>query len=70
MSTKYSDVNVRCPYYLRERDTEIMCEGLEKGSELAVEFKGKQYKKKYREKYCGGDYEKCKLCQCIEEKYK
>ena len=69
MSTDYASVNVKCPFYLSEEEKKIHCEGLEKGSRTALEFRGKQLKENVKGKYCNGDYEKCKLYTIINQKY-
>jgi len=69
MPTDYASVNVKCPFYLSEEEKKIHCEGLEKGSRIALEFRGKQYKENVKEKYCNGDFEKCKLYKPINDKY-
>lgn len=69
MSTDYASVNVKCPFYISEDSKAIHCEGLEKGSRIAVEFRGKQYRENVKEKYCNGDFEKCKLYKTINQKY-
>ena len=69
MSTDYASVNVKCPFYISEEDKKIHCEGLEKGSRIALEFRGKQYKENVKTRYCNGDFEKCKLYTPINAKY-
>ena len=69
MSTDYASVNVKCPFYITEEEKKILCEGLEKGSRIALEFRGKQYKEKVKEKYCNGDFEKCKVYKPTNDKY-
>lgn len=69
MSTDYGSVNVKCPFYLSEESNKIFCEGLEKGSRTALEFRGKQFKENVKDRYCSGDFEKCKLYYVIDSKY-
>ncbi len=69
MGTDYESVDVKCPFYITEDRKKIFCEGLEKGSRTALEFRGSKFKENVKEKYCNGDYEKCKLYNLINQKY-
>lgn len=70
MPTDYSSVNVKCPFYLAEENNKIICEGMEKGSRTALEFRGRQFKESVKERYCNSNFEQCKLYHVIDDKYK
>lgn len=69
MSTDYASVDVKCPFYITEEGKKIRCEGLERGCCTVLEFRGKKFKDEVKEKFCTGDYEKCKLYALINKKY-
>lgn len=70
MATDYGSVDTKCPFYITEDAAKIKCEGVEKGSSTVLEFRGKKFKNDVKQRYCEGDYEKCKLYQMLDQKYK
>ena len=70
MATDYGSVDAKCPFYMTEDDRKIKCAGLEKGCNTVLEFKGKKFKQDVKQRYCEGDYEKCRLYQTLDKKYK
>lgn len=69
MATNFSDVYIRCPFFLTEEGAEIRCEGLLPESQTVLRFKKREWKTKHLENCCREDYERCPLCKGLLEKY-
>ena len=69
--TTYSEVDVRCPFYISdtERPIGIRCEGITDESRLALNFINKRHKMLHMRGFCNINYEKCPLFRIIYEKY-
>lgn len=66
---KYTeDEHVLCPFYKRECDNEIKCEGLISET-MTNRFHTVVEKKRHKEQYCTGKCETCKLYCVLEQKY-
>lgn len=59
----------RCPFYSRTLPTYIVCEGLTDGGYTSVNFKNKQRRKAFQDRYCCDDWQACLLAQALEKKY-
>lgn len=67
----YGEVNCKCPFYVKEADKSITCEGLKKGQLLAVKFKHIIDKQDWQENNCFKDdsAKYCLLAKALSEKY-
>ena len=66
----YVSVYVQCPFYHSEEAQKIHCEGIEgKGTSLHNVFGDRNELRRYKERYCCGNYEKCKLAKMLTSKY-
>ena len=65
-----NDTNIRCPFFVRETEQSIHCEGFVKNSALLTKFPSEKKKIAYINKYCvrctGGD---CYLARGQFERY-
>jgi len=69
------DMCVRCPFYVRSKMDEIMCEGL--GNDMRChntfnypsEEDRRKARQEYMRKYCCDDYASCVLNKALETKY-
>ena len=62
------DEHVVCPFYKRECDIEIKCEGVV--SEIISNwFRTKASKEEHKELYCMNNFRRCELCEALENKY-
>lgn len=69
MST-YDDVNAICPFFLSGDKQRITCEGLIGRSRCINRFDYGKEREQYRNKYCDGDYDQCRIYRVLMEKYK
>ena len=60
-----------CPFYLREAEKSIACEGLTPGTCCLTRFAGKEEKEQFQAECCQGfEYaERCPLAAALMEKY-
>ena len=63
------DEFVQCPYYGEERDKQILCEGVEKGSILRLCFGNSGQKRRYKARLCRAKWPQCRLARMLNEKY-
>lgn len=71
-SKNWMEAYTKCPFYICEYKRSITCEGFEDGMESNMnKFKTEEEKSNFVKQYCCSmNYEKCKLCRMIMEKYK
>ena len=69
MATTYGSVTVKCPFFTREKDKIIVCEGMRKNCETIHSFKRKEEKEKYLKTFCSEEYCKCRMYKLLEGKY-
>lgn len=69
------DMSVRCPYYIRSKSDEVVCEGIDGDMRChntfnfpseADRIKARQ---DYMRRFCCGDYESCVLAKALGVKY-
>ena len=65
----YGGENIKCPFYLRESEYTITCEGVETGTELATKFPSEKTKKEYQKHKCYHAKNGCALMRMLEKKY-
>lgn len=59
-----------CPFYLRESEYSISCEGIVDNSKTILKFTSKKQKKYHQFDYCYHSvYENCPLYQLLLKKY-
>lgn len=69
MSTKYGDVNARCPYFRTSGKKDIVCEGITDGCTMVLKFKTENDRDKHREIFCNAKYGYCEMCRMLNGKY-
>jgi hypothetical protein len=62
------DEHVTCPFYKRESDIEIKCEGIV-SDVLSNRFKTVQQKNDHKNTFCKEEYCACRLYESLMEKY-
>ncbi len=62
------DEHVTCPFYKRESDVEIKCEGIV-SDVLSNRFTTTQQKNCHKDTFCKGEYCACRLYETLMEKY-
>ena len=62
------DEYVVCPFYKREGDLEIKCEGIV-SDVLTNRFKNAKQKENHKEQCCMNNYGACSICKVLETKY-
>lgn len=66
--SSYDDVYAVCPYYKGSTETDVRCEGLERGQCIIVRFAGRTAKNGYRMRFCDSmqGYRECPLAKARE----
>lgn len=62
--------NIKCPFYLRESEYTMTCEGIASGTELATKFPSEKEKREYQKCNCYHRKSSCVIMRMLEEKYK
>lgn len=60
---------VVCPFYRKETQQVIYCEGIEKNTATHLAFGSRTALKKYRFRYCCDTYGKCRIAKMLFEKW-
>lgn len=62
---------VKCPFYKKDKSTEIRCEGLTDESRIVQQFQNKRSKEEYLEKFCKDEKTctQCEIYKSIMKKY-
>ena len=68
--SRYDDVSAKCPFYQRNSERKIVCEGIIEGSVTVQEFDKRSDKEAHRNKYCDNQYSRCKIYDILQKKYK
>ena len=69
MATNYASVDVKCPFYVNEDHTVIICQGVLAGSSAQKHvFKNKKLKESHKQSFCNDirKYRNCAVCDLIE----
>ena len=70
MPYNYGGQDVKCPFYMYERERAIHCEGLIKNARNTINtFNGKKDLNIHKSKFCNYKYQKCALYQALLGKY-
>ena len=70
MSSKgWESTGALCPFYKREEQFKIYCEGVERNSSIQLGFGTPQNKQKHSAKYCGKNWEECIIARALKTKY-
>ena len=67
--TDYRSVNVVCPFYRRETELKITCEGITDDCLVSVQFFTKKKKDQHQRIFCNKNYPCCEVCQMLMSKY-
>ena len=67
--TDYRSVNVVCPFYRRETELSITCEGITDYCLVSVQFFTKKKKDQHQHIFCNKNYHCCEVCQMLMSKY-
>lgn len=62
-------VNTDCPYYIRESEKMITCEGVEDGTLIGTRFDSEPQKIEYQRRHCFEKCERCKHAENLDKKY-
>lgn len=69
MSWTNQDAFVKCPFYKRDYEKTIICEGAKEKQETKLEFAKRDDKRNYKQTYCDAAYSKCIYCRMLNSKY-
>jgi len=58
-------VNTDCPFYLRESEKTITCEGVEEETMAKKEFKDRSQKEAFQKTYCFAGCKRCANAEAI-----
>lgn len=60
----------KCPFYKKDEQTTVRCEGLTEDSRLVLQFNTKKSRVSYQEKHCKTEgYKKCRIYKMLTEKW-
>ena len=60
---------VLCPFYHREEDRRLFCEGPEADIHLQLNFPRRKAFEGYLHRLCCLDWDRCRIAQMLEQKY-
>lgn len=63
------DEHVLCPYYKRDTQQSIHCEGVQPGSGLRLGFKSQKKLKLYKQRLCRREWAQCMIAKMLNRKY-
>ena len=63
-------VDTQCPFYIKEANKSITCEGMKEECNLCIKFQSEEEKLKYQEENCFKYPNGCEIRKINEEKYK
>lgn len=63
------DEHVQCPYYRKDAQQTVHCEGVEDGCGLHLGFASRQKLKEYKARYCRQDWKNCMIASMLNRKY-
>lgn len=69
MNRKYT-ASVICPFYIRERENTIVCEGEREGMEISLKFVNELQKLEHQEEHCNKIVQNCPYEKLARDKYK
>ena len=70
MANYSGGVNVICPFYVKEAEKSVSCEGFYEGNTLMMRFPSKESKLEFMKKRCETkDYSSCMLAAALIKKY-
>lgn len=58
-----------CPFYHREDEVGIYCEGVNDDSSIKLIHCSSESKKRYRRQYCCKEYKRCPIARMLYKKY-
>lgn len=58
-----------CPFYHREDEVGIYCEGVNDDSSIKLIHYSSDEKKRYRRRYCCKEYKRCPIARMLYKKY-
>ena len=62
-------VNTECPFYIREAEKEITCEGVVTGTKATTKFESRSDKENFQKQTCFHGCERCYIAKELEKKY-
>lgn len=69
MPYQYKDVDVKCPFFKRQTNVGISCEGLTDEMFIRLCFQTAKAKDTQMEVFCDNHYRKCEIYEILEKKY-
>lgn len=63
------DELVQCPYYKKDAQQAVHCEGVEDGCGLNLGFASRQRLREYKSQFCRHDWKNCMIAQMLNRKY-
>lgn len=63
---RFESSGIVCPYYKNETKGSIACSGFLPRSNVRVTFDTPRRRIAYRENFCAGEYEQCRVCRMLD----
>lgn len=60
---------VQCPFYHRQRDTSIVCEGVRAGSTINIVLNNRSARNGYQKDFCHRNWQNCLIAKALMSKY-
>lgn len=68
-SGSYFKALVLCPFYKRDDDKTIVCEGIVEDSNICLRYRYEKLYRQQMELFCCDQYKKCEVYRMLMEKY-
>ena len=66
----YVSKYAQCPFYHKEDQRKLFCEGVEKGTAIQLSFDTNVHHKDYKQELCcSPNWKDCRIAKMLEEKY-
>ena len=67
--SSYIAADVVCPFYCRDQDNYITCEGVEDDTRIHLVCENKKKRYAYQRRYCCEDFHNCRIASMLWGKY-
>lgn len=66
----YESKEAKCPFYRKEDQYKVFCEGVNNISSINLNFPNTKECRAYKKEHCNSNYYKCPICKMLYDKYK
>jgi len=69
MASSWNDQYAKCPYYVRDKPSRIVCQGVSDASKLAWQFDDKEDCRIQMAVFCRGKFQNCEVYRMLQKIY-